>query len=61
LVSLTVKSRRFSFRVAQFIKMAALIKSGYRDYVYLMYELAGKKVNVYTVPGGGAGVAYRSK
>jgi len=56
-----VKSRRFSFRVAQFIKMAALIKSGYRDYVYLMYELAGKKVNVYTVPGGGAGVAYRSK
>jgi len=50
LVSLTVqsvvKSRTFSFRGAQFTEMAALIKSGYRSYIYIMYEIAGKKVKV---------------
>jgi hypothetical protein len=55
LVSLTVRSavdsRRFSFRAALFTEMAALIKSGYRSYIYIMYEIAGKKVKVYTVPG----------
>ena len=29
--------------------MAALIKSGYRGYRYIMYEIAGKKIKVYTV------------
>ena len=52
-VSLTVysavKIRTFSFRVAFFNEMAALIKSGYRGYVYIMYEIAGKKVKVYSV------------
>jgi len=38
-----VKIRTFSFRVAFFNEMAALIKSGYRGYVYIMYEIAGKK------------------
>jgi len=57
LVSQTVHSevqcRRFSFRAALFREMAALIKSGYRGYIYVMYEVAGKKVEVYTVPRGG--------
>jgi hypothetical protein len=30
--------------------MAALIKSGYPYYRYVMYETAGKKVKVYTMP-----------
>jgi hypothetical protein len=55
LVSLKVKSRRFSFCVALFIKMATLIKSGYRGLAYLMYEIAGKKVKVHTVPEGRGG------
>jgi len=52
LVSLTVKSGRFSLRAALFIEMAALIRSGYRGYIYIVHEFAGKKVK-YTLPGGG--------